>query len=461
MGNNCFGLKAKKKSLVQTIKAFKFPSCITIQETKLRKMGSIKLAEYQIFEKIRPGLGGGLLSAIKSNLNPVLISPVNENVEILVVQCMVNDLQIRVINGYGPQDDEPLASRLEFWNTLEQEIIAAKHSNCLVLVQLDANAKVGKSVIPSDPKETSENGKLLIELIERENLYLQNISQFCKGVITRQRKTKNGVERSAIDYILTCEQLNRYFEEMLIDEDQTFTLTKYSSMKGKKKIVKSDHNIMFAKFNIKYENVKIQKDRLEMFNLKNVECQSIFSEVTENNSQLQKCFNGGENFPNECNKFFKSFDDILHRCFRKIRVTNIKDKSDVQELLDQKLKLQLDLDSNPCNIAKTMLKTQIMEKEEKISELCAKRNCDIVKDYTQGLGTIDGNFSQLGMWKLKNNFFPRDHDPPMAKLDKAGNLITTPSSLKDLYLETYIERLHHRPIREGLNDNYQMKEIKV
>jgi hypothetical protein len=102
--------------------------------------------------------------------------------------------------------------------------------NCLVLVQLDANAKVGKSVIPSDTKETSENGKLLINLIERENLYLQNISQFCKGVITRQRNTKNGVERSVIDYILTCEKLNRYFEEMIIDDGQTFTLMKYSSI---------------------------------------------------------------------------------------------------------------------------------------------------------------------------------------------------------------------------------------
>ena len=108
---------------------------------------------------------------------------------------------------------------------------------------------------------------------------------------------------------------------------------------------------MFAKFNIKYENVKFQKDRLEMFNLKNAECQSVFSEVTENNAQLQKCFQGGKTFPNECNNFFKSFDDILHRCFRKIRVTKIKDESDVQELLDQKLKLQQNLDLNSCNIA--------------------------------------------------------------------------------------------------------------
>ena len=34
--------------------------------------------------------------------------------------------------------------------------------------QLNENAKVGKSVIPGDPNTTSENGKLLLNLIERE-----------------------------------------------------------------------------------------------------------------------------------------------------------------------------------------------------------------------------------------------------------------------------------------------------
>ena len=57
--NNCFGLKAKWKILLQAIKAmraikaikaFKFPSFVTIQERKLRKMGSIKINEYQVFE---------------------------------------------------------------------------------------------------------------------------------------------------------------------------------------------------------------------------------------------------------------------------------------------------------------------------------------------------------------------------------------------------------------------------
>ena len=85
-------------------------------------MGSIKINEYHAFEQIRPGL----LTAIRELLYPVLISPCNKDVDILVVQCQVNELKIRVINGYGPQEDEPIATRLTFWASLEQEIISAK-----------------------------------------------------------------------------------------------------------------------------------------------------------------------------------------------------------------------------------------------------------------------------------------------------------------------------------------------
>ena len=80
----------------------------------------------------------------------------------------------------------------------------------------------------------SENGKLLMSLIERENLYLQNISPKCNGVITRQRITKNGAEKSILDYIITCEKLHDLMEEIMIDEAQTFSLMKYASAKGKK-----------------------------------------------------------------------------------------------------------------------------------------------------------------------------------------------------------------------------------
>ena len=48
-------------------------------------------------------------------------------------------------------------------------------------------------------------------------------------------------------------------------------------------------------------------------------------------------------------------------------------------------------------------------------------------------------------------------DPPMAKLDAQGNLITAPNALKDLYLQTYVDRLKHRPIEAGMTENYHSK----
>ena len=72
----------------------------------------------------------------------------------------------------------------------------------------------------------------------------------CRGSITRQRITKNSEEKSILDYVITCEKLLQILEVMIIDEAQTFSLMKYASTKGKQKIVRSDHNIMYAAFDI-------------------------------------------------------------------------------------------------------------------------------------------------------------------------------------------------------------------
>ena len=112
LGTNSAGMKAKKDSLMHNIKLFNYPSCITIQETKMRSKGNIKLKNYQVFEKNRQGYGGGLLTAVEQNLNPVLIECANEESEILVVQCQIRKMKIRILNEYGPQEDEPLIKRL-------------------------------------------------------------------------------------------------------------------------------------------------------------------------------------------------------------------------------------------------------------------------------------------------------------------------------------------------------------
>ena len=142
MGSNSNGLKAKLDSLKSNINIFGNPSCITIQETKLRKSGNIQIPGYQVFQLNRNGsLGGGLLSAVDVGLNPVLVAAGDDEIELLVVQVKIGHLNVRIFNAYGPQEDDTATCKL-FWQGLEKEIIRAKQENCCIIIEMDANAKL-------------------------------------------------------------------------------------------------------------------------------------------------------------------------------------------------------------------------------------------------------------------------------------------------------------------------------
>ena len=205
---------------------------------------------------------------------------------------------------------------LNFWLGLEEEILAAKNENCLVIVQMDANAKVGKDTIVNNPTTSPDNnGRHLLELIDRQELKMLNSEKNCVGTITRYRETKNKTEVSVLDYVLVCEDMHQYFMEMQIDEDRKFTLTKYATTKGAIKMVKSDHNPMICKFNIQYVRKPKKLKQWELFNLKNDECQTNFFYTTNSSLELQNCFTNNGNIEEESRRFFKTFDNILHKCF--------------------------------------------------------------------------------------------------------------------------------------------------
>ena len=107
----------------------------------------IKLKGYQIFEVIREERkGGGLITAVSDDLSPVLVTDRETSSEILTVQADVNGTSVRIINAYGPQEsnDKYNEEILTFWNDLENEVLKYFENKCAVLLQLDANAKVGQ-----------------------------------------------------------------------------------------------------------------------------------------------------------------------------------------------------------------------------------------------------------------------------------------------------------------------------
>ena len=107
---------------------------------------------------------------------PVLTSTgENDEAEFITVQVKAGNHDIRIINAYGPQEDDNIVKIYNFWEEIENEIISAKDNNCLILLQLDANAKVGKQEIPGDPNEISNNGKIMLEMVKRQGLIIANI----------------------------------------------------------------------------------------------------------------------------------------------------------------------------------------------------------------------------------------------------------------------------------------------
>ena len=167
---------------------------------------------------------------------------------------------------------------------------------------MDANSKIGGK---DDPNNVTANGKLLLDVVERQNLTIVNKLNLCKGIITRERITALKIEKSVIDYVIVCEGMKKYLEDMLIDEDIIHVLTKYAGTKGSKKKVLSDHNILYCRFSILYDQLN-QQIRKEFFNLKSTEGRKAFLENTSNSEKLSKCFCKIEHFHITQTYFFMS-----------------------------------------------------------------------------------------------------------------------------------------------------------
>ena len=441
LGSNAAGLKQKMECLQSKISKFT-PGCIFIQETKLYKKGQIKLPNFVIFEQVRSNTkGGGLILAIQECFDPVLIHEGDDVVELLIAQGRINNHNIRFFNAYGPQEDEDRV--LDFYVKLEEEIQLAKDNNCYILIEMDANAKLGYGVIKNDPNPQSKSGSLLWALVQRNNLVVVNSTDVCSGVITRHRVTKTNVEKAVLDYIIVCEELFRHVNEMVIDESRSDVLTKYASKTGRGKVVKSDHNLLTCTFDITY-TASTKAPRLEVFNFKDEEGQKKFLEETSKEC-LNKCFtNPSQTVDESAHLFNKSLTKIAHKCFKKVRVTQKTDAvlEGKMKQLDELKQLSI---KDPSNHTE-----QIDIIEQDIQQHCATENAMKIREQVKGLSTLDGGFSNSGLWKIKNTVVKKHRDPPMAKKDANGNLVTTPTSLKGLYNAEYIHRLRHREINQDL-----------
>ena len=148
---------------------------------------------------------------------------------------------------------------------------------------------------------------------------------------------------------------------------------------------------------------------------------------------------------------------MLHKCFNKIRVKSGTRKNEVKSLIERKTKLSISLPALKCKLAHEIISSEIEKMEGDISKMSASCNAEIVRNYVKNLDSSSGNFTQLGLWKLKRELCQPQGDPPTAKLNSNGTLVTAPNLLKKLYLDTYTDRLRNREIKPELLDLFFLK----
>ena len=106
---------------------------------------------------------------------------------------------------------------------------------------------------------------------------------------------------------------------------------------------------------------------------------------------------------------------------------------------------------------KTIIEQKIEDIERYLAMNISDRNAKKISEQFTNMTLGEGSFSQIGFWRVKNKICSKNGDPPMAKRDSQGNLVTSPENLRALYLETYQQRLRKRKINTNFEDLMIMK----
>ena len=115
---NADGLGEKIQSLRHEIRET-HSQILTIQETQFRTKGRLKIKDFIIFEAIRKNKERrGSMTGVHESLEPVLIEEYSDQFELLVVEIKVAGKEVRILNGYGPQENWTTEEKMQFFVAL-------------------------------------------------------------------------------------------------------------------------------------------------------------------------------------------------------------------------------------------------------------------------------------------------------------------------------------------------------
>ena len=455
LGVNSAGLKSKLNTFRKVLKELQ-PSVFFVQESKYKEEGKLKIDNFEIFESVRKSRdGGGLVLGCLRELEPVLVSKGDEEVEAMSVEISVKQMRIRCCVAYGCQENSLLDKKVKFWNFIEEEVTTSWNQGSGFILQFDGNLWAGPQIIPGDPRKQNTNGKLFQEFLARNpNLTVVNSLPQCKGLITRIRDKEGKMEKSVLDFFVVCSRILPYVTSMVIDEEKKYILTNYKTAKKGSKATDSDHFTEYLDVNLKIISEK--PVRKEIFNFKNGASLEKFNEITSNTSQFTECFKSNLPLSEQVSNWRTVLKSHCQTAFQKIRINKKRRTKGVNKEMSILIDQRNELLRRNCSKDQEMIKNI----EKTIANMEAFENREFIKKHFGKFSEDPEAINLQEMWKVLKKINPKHGKAiPIAKKNHIGKLISSPKEIKKLLGKEYKQRLRPRPTRPDLGNIKRRRQL--
>ena len=141
-------------------------------------------------------------------------------------------------------------------------------------------------------------------------------------------------------------------------------------------------------------------------------------------TKLTDSFGENSDINESANKFMKNLNKIFHQSFRKVRKTKKpkKEESKVDKLMNERRRLRKSTDPKE--------KRRLNEVEEELAVLCAEKNFKTIENEVKNTNSEDGGLNAGKLWQMKRKLSPKFREPPSAKRDSSGNIISSEEALR-------------------------------
>ena len=142
----------------------------------------------------------------------------------------------------------------------------------------------------------------------------------------------------------------------------------------------------------------------------------------------------------------RSLKFAIMQNFRKVRLTSKKTSksSEINQLLNKR------------RLEDSCSKIQL---DDQVADKIFERNRKMIIEQVGSMVDTSSNLSRIKMWKIKQRVCPKqDVTYAVAKSNKNGEMVTNKTELKNLYVETYRERLKHREMKPAYAQLMDLKE---